>query len=420
MTRRRYRFVGSGCSTPTDRLINQVGRTVTLAVSQLCCMLNSGTSSFEKTQSHLQRSAGIVLSGESIRQVVESAGQKAAELAQAGILKPQWKANALVEDSPAALSAPTATSAEMPGPAKEKKHRVAPPVVYAGADGFMAPVITHAEKHKRRAKANRKRRQRARREPQAPKPQALRPIKKGADGPYKEFKLCNFYDQDKQHRQVSVTRGDHRALGELLARDAEWLEFTQARERVGVADGATWIHREFYRQGVAVTALVLDFFHFSEHVHAATQAVFGRVVQAPTDQQRDRNQRLEDLETDAGKAQAHRLKTLAKEQGYEALFHAIQEWRTRTRRPAHKKAIDALASYVGKRQENMDYPAYIAKGWDIGSGPTESMCKVIPRRVKGHGRRFDADHAEQIMTLQALEESGQTDRFWRLLAASTN
>ena len=38
-----------------------------------------------------------------------------------------------------------------------------------------------------------------------------------------------------------------------------------------------------------------------------------------------------------------------------------------------------------------------AKGWQIGSGPTEATCKVLTVRLKGSGMRWDADNAEALM-----------------------
>lgn len=54
------------------------------------------------------------------------------------------------------------------------------------------------------------------------------------------------------------------------------------------------------------------------------------------------------------------------------------------------------------------------KGWDVGSGPMESMCGVTTDRIKGRGRRWDLDHAESLMALEALYQStGLWDRYWR-------
>jgi hypothetical protein len=39
--------------------------------------------------------------------------------------------------------------------------------------------------------------------------------------------------------------------------------------------------------------------------------------------------------------------------------------------------------YSSARRDMLDYPRHAKAGWDIGSGPTESMCKALTQRVKG-------------------------------------
>jgi hypothetical protein len=58
------------------------------------------------------------------------------------------------------------------------------------------------------------------------------------------------------------------------------------------------------------------------------------------------------------------------------------------------------------------YPQFQELGRQIGSGPTESMCKATTQRLKGCGRRWDGDNAESIMALEALEQSGGWNAYW--------
>jgi len=61
--------------------------------------------------------------------------------------------------------------------------------------------------------------------------------------------------------------------------------------------------------------------------------------------------------------------------------------------------------YVAQRREMLDYADFHRRGWDIGSGSTESMCKALTRRLKQRGMRWDADNAEAIMALETLEKT---------------
>ena len=55
----------------------------------------------------------------------------------------------------------------------------------------------------------------------------------------------------------------------------------------------------------------------------------------------------------------------------------------------------------------MDYPGFLKKGWQIGSGPTEAMCKTMTKRLKGSGMRWDGPNAEAVRGLAALDQSDQ-------------
>ena len=80
---------------------------------------------------------------------------------------------------------------------------------------------------------------------------------------------------------------------------------------------------------------------------------------------------------------------------------------------ASEQAADRLLNYVSERREMIKYPEFLAKGWQIGSGPTEATCKTLTARLKGSGMRWDADNAEAIMALEALTQSGQWDFYWK-------
>ncbi|MCI0464469.1 MAG: hypothetical protein L0Z62_46650 [Gemmataceae bacterium] len=83
------------------------------------------------------------------------------------------------------------------------------------------------------------------------------------------------------------------------------------------------------------------------------------------------------------------------------------------RSPKKREAADGLLHYVAKRQEMIRYPEFQAQGWQIGSGPTEAMCKTTTTRLKGSGMRWDSDNAEAVRALDALEQSGEGQLYWR-------
>ena len=60
----------------------------------------------------------------------------------------------------------------------------------------------------------------------------------------------------------------------------------------------------------------------------------------------------------------------------------------------------------------IQYPQFARRGWQIGSGPTESRCKTSTSRLKGRGRRWNAPNAEAVAALTTLQDSGQWNNYW--------
>ena len=139
--------------------------------------------------------------------------------------------------------------------------------------------------------------------------------------------------------------------------------------------------------------LGLDFYHLSENVHRARRGVFGD--DAPE-----------------GRAWADELMHVFKHERYDVAWERLVQWRAKLSRSRKRKAADRLLKYVATRQEMIRYPAFRAKGWQIGSGPTETQCKLCTKRLKGHGRRWDRPNATAVAALDTLDRSGQWQNFW--------
>ena len=104
---------------------------------------------------------------------------------------------------------------------------------------------------------------------------------------------------------------------------------------------------------------------------------------------------------------------IAKHQGALAVLKEIAATRALLRGRAKRNALTKLEQYVGKRVEMMDYPRFIAAGFDIGSGPTEAKCKTVPSRLKGSGMRWNLPNAEAMAALACVEQSDLSDGYWR-------
>ena len=375
LSRRRYAAAGVGSCYPLDAWLDHAEDTISLGLRELACRLNLASRNFDKAAENLGRAAQVLLSGEFLRQIVESEGKAVVAAAKAGQLPIDWQAR----DCPAL---------DPQGQSTERSR------IYLGSDGVMVPHVTDKEKRTRRDRIKAKRRRCGK------KRRALPQAKPGADGPFKEFKIVTLYDDAAEHRLVSVTRGDCEQAGRLMRRDAGRVRLDKADDKVGMVDGSEWIKNQIQKQSLPLDDLGLDFYHLSENVHKARRAVYGE-----EDPQDDKA---------AGNVWVGRLLHVAKHEGYEKLRDAIVQWKGERRGASQRKAGELLLNYVTDRREMIQYPKFQEMGRQIGSGPTESMCKATTQRIKGRGMRWDGDNAEKIMVLEALEQSGAWQAYWEM------
>jgi hypothetical protein len=271
--RRRWHSPGQGTSTPLDAWLDLAEASISLGVREMACRLNGDGKNFDKAADNLARTAQVELSGESLRQLVETEGKRVVQAQRSGQLPIDWSA----------ADCQTETGATR---------------IYFGSDGVMVPLVTAAEKRTRREKIKAKRRRRGR------KAKPLGAFKPGADQKYKEFKIIAYYDETQDHRVVSGTRGDCTVAGRLMRREAARIRFDQADEKVGNVDGSPWIRNQVQQQSLPLDDLGLDFYHLGENVHKARREIYGE-------------------EDETGKEWAGALLHTFKHEGYEVAWEKL-------------------------------------------------------------------------------------------------
>jgi len=347
---------------PLDGWLGIVAGAVSVGARELACRATMAGVSFKKASANLERMAQIRLGHEQLRQVVEAEGRGVIEATEAGVVGPNWTA-ADCEVSPG-------------GPTR----------LMVGSDGVKVPVVTAAEKRKRRENRRRGRKARRRRET---------PRGRGSDERYREFKIATFYDASGERQYAIGTAGNHDVLGRRMRREAGKLRIGEAHQKVAISDGAEWIQHQLRTRLPMVQVRILDYYHLMEHVGAAALACFG--------------------EGSAGaKAWREGMAKAVNEEGGVGLLVKVHETQRPVRSPAKREALRKLEQYVAKRVEMLDYPSFRAQGFDIGSGPTEAFCKTLTARLKGSGMRWDRPNAEALMALAALEHSHLWDGYWTL------
>jgi hypothetical protein len=204
------------------------------------------------------------------------------------------------------------------------------------------------------------------------------------------------YDPGKDHTLYLVDYDFERLAG-LLRQYAVTLGVGRAETLVALTDGGNGLERVL-RQGVSdAVVCVLDWWHLSEKLHE-----LGRLVHEP--------------DTGAAKAWAKARETTLWTEGGKALVAELDRLECPVgAAPAAAAKWSEVRNHVWKNRHRTAYPEYRARGWDVGSGPTEAGCKVIGQRVKGTGMRWLHGASLEVATLKALYASGMGlwEAFWQ-------
>jgi hypothetical protein len=185
-------------------------------------------------------------------------------------------------------------------------------------------------------------------------------------------------------------------LAEPLRRQGGHVGLDRAACWVALSDGGSGVEDFLRTNFPRVAAVILDFYHVAEYLGQLAKALHpGREDEAEAWRQ----------------AWCHRLKAEGGAPVLEALRALDLRGQSRPARDAHA----AVVTYFTNQAHRMDYPSYVARGWQIGSGPVESACKtVVGQRLKGGGMRWGAGGADAVCHLRALFRSsdGQWEAFW--------
>lgn len=371
LSRRYFWAKGITGVYPVDRAAGIEAGCVSPGAREVLCRLGM-VEDFENAARDARRIGNLPVCRERLRQIVEAEAAAVTLVRNSGRLPASW-------------SALKATMA--PG---------GPTRVYEGTDGVMAPTVTQEEKDKRRKAQSVRRQQRS--AAGLDNTTELAPARTGSDQRHKEMKIGVFYDQEKKHRHAFATEADSHAYGPLLAEYARQIGFERADQQLSLVDGARWIATQVCLALTLLHSLLLDFYHMSQQVHAAAKCCLG--------------------DTAAAKQWVEQRLNEIKQWGVAPVLAAIDTLKKRLRSEARRKALDDLRNYLTDRLDMLDYPTALANGWDIGSGPTEAMCKTLTLRLKRPGMKWDRDHAAGMMNLQAMYESGQATTYWNRCRAA--
>jgi hypothetical protein len=183
-----------------------------------------------------------------------------------------------------------------------------------------------------------------------------------------------------------------------LRRECQAVGVGRADLVVGLTDGGAGL-QEHLMDALAGLAkdvvFILDFYHAAEHLREFAK------VWLPQEEPRQ-------------KQVATWCHTL-KHQGGAALLAELESMDLNSASAAVAEAHRRLTGYLRNNQHRTDYPTYLARGWQIGSGLIEAACKtVIGQRLKESGMRWREHNTTPMSQLRALYKSQPElwDHYW--------
>lgn len=185
-------------------------------------------------------------------------------------------------------------------------------------------------------------------------------------------------------------------LGLQLRRQAAQVGWDEADQQIALSDGGSGLE-EFFRKNFPRAERILDFWHASEYLTELSLALYGD----------DEAQRQQQATT-----WSHQLK----HEGGVAMLATLEALNLENVSPSARQTHADCLRYFRNHQHRMDYPRYVANGWQIGSGPVESGCKtVVANRLKGSGMRWSEPGSNAVCHLRALflSQPGQWESFWK-------
>ena len=171
--------------------------------------------------------------------------------------------------------------------------------------------------------------------------------------------------------------------------EAERRDPQHKRERAVLIDGNNTqieaVTAEAGRRSVTVT-IVIDFIHVLEYLWKAAWSLLR--------QGRPRRRRMghrpggQDPARESSRRSRAGIRRRATTYGYS---------------PAERAGADECARYLGNKQDYLDYPTALAKGWPIASGIIEGACTADRQGQNGiTGARWGLEGAEAVLKLRAV------------------
>jgi hypothetical protein len=209
---------------------------------------------------------------------------------------------------------------------------------------------------------------------------------------WRELKAYQYCYGDHRHGRAYLEPADQ--FVRRLRTAAVALRAGRARQFTWVSDAAEWIDAGVAKQ-LPMAVRIIDIWHAWQHVHEASRTIY------PDDE-------------DKALRWARRYCGILHELGGRILCDRLRH--CRYAEPERRQAVEKLRKYLRKNGSRLDYPHFRSLDYPISSGPMESFCKQLGRRLKGPGMRWNKAHVTPMAQLVSLWVNEEWDRHWKKTA----
>jgi hypothetical protein len=252
--------------------------------------------------------------------------------------------------------------------------------VIAGMDGSMIPIVSIKTSEKGRR---------------------IRDKRRARELGWREARLCVARDPRSVSGHYRATLGDVQEAGRQLVGCVAEAGGGKTTKLHIVADGAPWIASQVKEQFGEQANFLIDFYHVSEYLAAASELLGKDNKHAWLGKQQRRlkasktNDVLQDLVV-LGAVEKANLTSSGKTA-------------TKEEQPA-----STCRRYIENRLQYMDYKRALQAGLPISSGETESGHRwVIQARLKISGAWWSIANAQRMLKLRTMRASGEWESYWR-------
>lgn len=182
-------------------------------------------------------------------------------------------------------------------------------------------------------------------------------------------------------------------LGLQMRRQGAHVGMDEAEQWIALSDGGNGLDN-FLDVNFPLAVRILDFQHAAGHV-----ATLAKLIRPGVGGEK------------LAEAWCHTLKHAGGARLVKVLEKLDRKVMTEEARAKHTNVIE----YVRKNLHRTDYPEYLRRGWQIGSGAMESACKtVVNQRLSMGGMRWGEEGSDAVAHLRALyrSDADQWDAFW--------